>query len=74
MVGAGVGDIKSRQTDRQSRLPILMVAFPFRLLPKTIVFFLCLAVLDGSFDDGDVTHWYWKRQTGDQLHMNRTQL
>lgn len=50
-----------------------MVAFPFRLFPRTIVLFLCLAVLDGSFTDGDVIHWYWKRERarGHQLWVTR---
>lgn len=45
----------------EKQLPILIVAFPFRPLPRTRVLFFCLAVLTGSFTDGEVIHWYWKR-------------
>lgn len=41
---------------RWNELPILIVAFPFRPLPRIIVFFFCLAVLNGSFTDGEVVH------------------
>lgn len=46
---------------KKKGLPILIVAFPFRPLPKIIVFFFCLAPLNGSFTDGEVIHWYWER-------------
>lgn len=58
-------------TSQNKHIPILMVAFPFRLLPRTIVLLFCLAVLGGSFTEGDVIHWYWKREPGDISHRSQ---
>ena len=41
--------ISSSSIKNKKELPILIVTFPFQPLPKIIVFFFCLAALDGSF-------------------------
>lgn len=42
----------------KTKLPIRIVAFPFRPLPRTIVLFFGLA-FKASLEDGEDSHLYW---------------